>query len=335
MKKYVFFGFSFVVFLFMFSALFLGGILSSWRERENLKNVGLSEYVQVESFSQERVDTPEENPSRASIVFTGDVMLDRYIRTVARKIGYTSLLEDRGNILKEADAVVINLEGPITDNPSRSEGSAIGSRDNYYFTFEPKSIDFLLENAINIIHLGNNHIDNFGTEGISQTQDYLEKYSLEYFGAVHTLPEKIVLQKTLQGMQFSFVSYNQFSSISGDHIALVIKKEKEMSDFVVVYTHWGQEYKTISDQKQKDLAHNFIDAGADVIIGSHPHVIQEKEVYKGKTIYYSLGNFIFDQYFDASVKKGLVVRATFDAKESSIVFEEFIADISSQGITKL
>ncbi len=289
------------------------------------------------SFQKIQESTPslEKESSSASIVFTGDVMLDRYIRTVARKIGYTSLLEDSKNILKESDGVVINLEGPITDAPSRSEGSVIGSRDNYYFTFEPKSIDFLLENNINIIHIGNNHINNFGLEGIVQTQDYLKQHSLEYFGAVNILPEKIVLRKTLQGIQFSFVSYNQFSSISGDQIVLTIEKEKEVSDFVVVYTHWGQEYKTTSDQKQKELAHRFIDAGADVIIGSHPHVIQEKEVYKGKTIYYSLGNFIFDQYFDASVRKGLVVKATFDAKESSIVFEEFIADISSQGITKL
>lgn len=298
-------------------------------EREHTQEWTLSQKM------EENTPPLEKESLSASIVFTGDVMLDRYIRTVARKIGYTSLLEDRRNIFKESDGVVINLEGPITDAPSRSEESIIGSRDNYYFTFEPKSIDFLLENTINIIHIGNNHIDNFGLEGIGQTQDYLEQHSLEYFGAVSTLPEKIVLQKTLQGIQFSFVSYNQFSSISGDQIVLVIEKQKEVSDFVVVYTHWGQEYETISDQKQKDLARAFIDAGADVIIGSHPHVIQEKEVYKGKTIYYSLGNFIFDQYFDTSVRKGLVVRATFDTKESLIVFEEFIADISSQGITKL
>ncbi|NCU41946.1 MAG: CapA family protein [Candidatus Moranbacteria bacterium] len=294
--------------------------------------------VQESASFQKREESalPLENESlRASIVFTGDIMLDRYIRTVARKIGYTSLLEDNKNILKESDAVVINLEGPITNNPSRSEASVIGSHDNYFFTFDPESITFLLKHNMRIVHLGNNHIDNFGPEGVRQTQNYLEQHSLEYFGSSNTLPEKIVLRKTLQGIKFSFVSYNQFSSISGEHIALVIKKEKEMSDFVVVYTHWGQEYKTISDQKQKNLAHNFIDAGADAVIGSHPHVIQEKEVYKGKTIYYSLGNFIFDQYFDALVKKGLVVRATFDKEENSIQFEDFSAHIDSKGVTKL
>ena len=78
-----------------------------------------------------------------------------------------------------------------------------------------------------------------------------------------------------------------------------IEKVKNKSDFVVVYTHWGLEYHLRESESQKNLAHMFVDAGADVIIGSHPHVVQPIEIYKEKVIFYSLGNLVFDQYFSA------------------------------------
>ena len=76
---------------------------------------------------------------------------------------------------------------------------------------------------------------------------------------------------------------------------------------MIVFLHWGEEYQLISSSSQRKLAHSLIDAGADLIIGSHPHVVQEIEKYKGKLIFYSLGNFIFDQYFSRETQKGLAV----------------------------
>ncbi|QQS61287.1 MAG: CapA family protein [Candidatus Moraniibacteriota bacterium] len=294
------------------------------------KKLVLSEEIKDQVFQEEK-----ELSKKASVLFVGDVMLDRYIRTVAKKNGYDFLLQDSQNILQKSDAVVMNLEGPITENPSRSEKSAIGSRDNYYFTFDPMSVSFLLKYNMRIAHLGNNHIGNFGNEGIRSTQNYLEKNSLDYFGALDEIAGKTTFRKNIQGVMLSFVSYNQFSSFSLQETLFHIREERKQSDFVIVYTHWGEEYKTISNQKQKEFAHAFIDEGADLIIGSHPHVIQEKEVYKGKTIYYSLGNFIFDQYFDTSVKKGLVVNVMFDKEKKSIEIKEFPVSMKETGVTSL
>ena len=92
-----------------------------------------------------------------------------------------------------------------------------------------------------------------------------------------------------------------------DEVEKSIKKGKEISDYVIVNIHWGTEYKPTSNARQQYLAHLFIDNGADIIIGHHPHVIQEMEIYNNKPIFYSLGNFIFDQYWSTPTQVGLGV----------------------------
>ncbi|HFC36337.1 MAG TPA: hypothetical protein ENJ49_01525, partial [Candidatus Moranbacteria bacterium] len=87
------------------------------------------------------------------------------------------------------------------------------------------------------------------------------------------------------------------------------------SDFIVVYSHWGREYKLVNSERQQKLAHQFIDAGADLIIGAHPHVVQPIEIYKNKAIFYSLGNFVFDQYFSDNVRSILGVGVLLENKK--------------------
>ena len=101
-------------------------------------------------------------------------------------------------------------------------------------------------------------------------------------------------------------------------------KANEKVDFVIVMPHWGTEYKTTSTENQKYLAYRWIDAGADMVIGGHPHVIEESEIYKDKYIYYSLGNYIFDQWFEEDVKNGLAVNFKF-TKE--VIGEEVLKNI--------
>jgi len=97
-----------------------------------------------------------------------------------------------------------------------------------------------------------------------------------------------------------------------------IKTEK-LADLIIVYPHWGTEYLTSHpDKRQTDLAHQFIDSGADIIIGSHPHVIQPIEIYKEKPIFYSLGNFVFDQYFSKETMQGLMLKLDIVKKENKL-----------------
>ena len=114
-----------------------------------------------------------------------------------------------------------------------------------------------------------------------------------------------------------------------------IKNLRPYSDYLIVYAHWGNEYETTPTSQQTDLAHSFIDAGADFIIGSHPHVVQTKEEYKGKMIYYSLGNMVFDQYFSTETQKGLLIEADINTDSDSISFKETTIRLEVNGQTVL
>ena len=97
-----------------------------------------------------------------------------------------------------------------------------------------------------------------------------------------------------------------------DHDLELIKTSDPQIDILIVMPHWGEEYKDIANKFQVDAAHRMIENGADIIVGSHPHWVQNYEEYLGKLVYYSLGNFIFDQSWSEETKKGLVVKMTFD-----------------------
>ncbi len=268
-----------------------------------------------------------------TLLFGGDLMFDRSIRTAMRRRGNDFPLTPLKDIFSKSDLVVANLEGPITENATKSEGSEIGSRENYFFTFDPSVAETLKDAGVGMVNLGNNHILNFGEEGVAQTKKYLEASGVGYFG-VPTDTENRYWVRDINGMRIAFVNYNQFVSDGKEKALSDIAEAKTRSDFIVLYTHWGKEYVSTLPVI-KDLAHAFIDAGVDLIIGSHPHVVQEHEVYQGKTIYYSLGNLVFDQYDSDATRNGLLVRVSIDVKTKEASFEEAPVTMKSNGQTIL
>lgn len=253
------------------------------------------------------------------ISFIGDIMVDRFIRKVANQRGYNALFDNvRKNFLSK-DLVIANLEGPVTNYKSIHENGIV--LDQYIFTFNPDIVSALQSANIKAITVDNNHITDFGKVGIEQTERYLKNSSIGYVGNPY---DRQILYKEIGGVKLGLVSYNQF--ILPDQATTInqIKEAKRQADHVIVYTHWGNEYELIPTSGQIDLAHQFVDAGADIVIGAHPHVIQSKEIYKGKYIYYSLGNFIFDQYFNVTVRCGAVVTFRLDKEEIYDPTEDFI-----------
>ena len=111
------------------------------------------------------------------------------------------------------------------------------------------------------------------------------------------------------------MGYSEFGTDNFDKVIDEVKKIKQEVDFVFAYTHWGAEYKTMFSRGQQKMAHELIDAGADLVLGSHPHVVQPIEVYKNKVIFYSLGNFLFDQTFSRETMFGIGVGAVFGEKK--------------------
>lgn len=246
----------------------------------------------------------------ATILFGGDMLFDRSIRTAIEQKGGAYIFSCLDPVLSGKDLVVANLEGPITTNASISQNSIPGDGNNFTFTFPPSTAKLLYDHNVRMVNIGNNHILNFRRAGLLQTKQYLNEAGVEYFGDPDLSDMEKVVRKDIKNIPFSFVNWSDWTSDNTDITAAAVKKEHDAGRVVVVYTHWGEEYVPATDREKK-LAHNLIDEGADIIIGSHPHVVQEHEIYKGKNIYYSLGNLIFDQYWMDSVMHGLMVEVVF------------------------
>lgn len=240
----------------------------------------------------------------SKVLFVGDMFFDRYIREVGYAKGNDFIFSCINNFLKDANVVVGNLEGPITENPSKSLRTESGSPENFTFTFPSITAKTLARNNIKIVNLGNNHIGNFGKEGIASTKKYLSEAGINYFGGL------VGDEPVFRNGKISFISYNEFGGDSPDKVAEKIKKEKSDGQTVIIYAHWGDEYVEVP-QRVKNIANLFANppagGGADLIVGSHPHIILPSEKINNTIVYYSLGNFIFDQYWDKNVSTGLVL----------------------------
>jgi poly-gamma-glutamate synthesis protein (capsule biosynthesis protein) len=233
-------------------------------------------------------------------------MLDRDIRRLGETVGYAALLEDVMPQLERYDWVVGNLEGPITNHASVSRGSAVGSLDNTRFTFAPEVADFLYTANIRLLHIGNNHIFDFGREGVLSTARTLTQHHLLYFGDVRGRSSSVIYVKK-ENLTVGLVSYNQFLGNGVEQALSNVEEARANADLVVLITHWGDEYEREPSREMRALARRFVDRGADIIVGTHPHVVIPPEVYNGAPIYYSLGNFIFDQYWEKTVRCGLAL----------------------------
>lgn len=247
-----------------------------------------------------------------TVLFGGDMMFDRSIREAGERHGADHLLDCLDPLVAAADMAVANLEGPITSHGSLSVGSTVGSARNYTFTFPLATAPLLAEHGIRFVSLGNNHIMNFGADGVRSTLHALDAAGVFSFG--DPLEERVARFEK-KDIRISLVSYNQFAPQGSAHAASTtraqITAERSAGRLPVVFAHWGDEYAPANDFQQR-LAHAFVDAGAVLIVGAHPHVVQESEEYAGAPIYYSLGNLVFDQYWQESVQRGLTILVTFN-----------------------
>ena len=197
------------------------------------------------------------------------------------------------------------MEGSFTDFKPRKLDP-----NNTSFTFDPALAKALKDSGFNIVNLANNHVRDFGKDGFAQSRAYLDKAGIDYFGDFYN--EGPALVKNINGLKIAFIGYNEFGDPAIAGTLAKIKDARGSADFVIVYAHWGAEYQTNFWPGSQVKGRQFIDAGADAVLGSHPHVVQPIEIYKGKPIFYSLGNFLFDQIFSDQVRHGLAVKLIFD-----------------------
>jgi gamma-polyglutamate biosynthesis protein CapA len=272
----------------------------------------------------------------ATVLFVGDMMFDRHIRTVIERSGPGVILAGAAPLLAEADLNVGNLEGPITDNPSQSQGTKVGDLTNMRFTFSPTIRELLTKHRFGLVSIGNNHIRDFDDTGVHATTGYLSSAGIAYVGDPTGASAEPVIRE-IEGVRIAFVAYSDFVAGDADRARHAIAAAEGQGDVTVVLAHWGSEYETEPSPRVRELARSFVDAGADLIIGTHSHVIGAVEDIGGARVYYSLGNFVFDQYFEPSVRCGLAVKATLIKKEgaTTIRFDETRIGMESSGQTVL
>lgn len=267
-----------------------------------LKIISIVGIFFISLFSKEVVyiapELPKPNPVTITIV--GDMMFDRYVRKLMDTYGEGYPF---AKIHLDADIVIGNLEGTITENQS------IAKKDVLRFTFDPKVADLLKKNNFTAVSLANNHSRDFGYTGYTDTIKFLNEAGIGYFGDWENY-DNLSYIKEIKGKRIEFIGFHEFSYINFDRVLTTIASST--ADLTIVFPHWGVEYEKEPSTLQKTLARKFIDAGADAVIGAHPHVTQTIEWYKEKPIVYSMGNFIFDQYADTDTKKGTLVKITLD-----------------------
>lgn len=245
---------------------------------------------------------PKEN---VTLLFAGDLFLTDLLQEKYDKNGVSAAaVSELLSVTRSADIFMLNQEFPFG-----TTGEAVEDKE-YTFRVDPKYVSLLPELGVDVVTLANNHMLDFGRGPLKETLEALNEAGILHVGAGQNLEEAKAL-KTMEagGRVIGFLgatrvipehSWTASRSNSGlfttyDPTKLLgeIQAAKQQCDYVVVYVHWGIERNTEPEEYQKSLARQYIDAGADAVIGAHPHVLQGIEYYQGKPIFYSLGNFIF------------------------------------------
>jgi len=240
---------------------------------------------------------PPPGPDDVSLAAVGDIMLDRGVAEAIARNGLDSILPVVAAQIKAADIAFANLECPL---------AATGPHDpaKMIFRADPRTVHVLLQGGFDVVSLANNHTLDAGQAALIETIDHLEDAGIKYVGAAREPAhgsDPVFLDA--RGKRIGFLAYTDLdfhhdSESRVDpgltNLRAQVAAARDSCDLLVVSFHWGVQDKDVPTHRQADVARASIDAGADLILGHHPHVLQAAEVYKRRLILYSMGDFVFD-----------------------------------------
>ena len=261
----------------------------------------------TDTLVKEKESTESPVKSETTLVFTGDILIGNAVSANYDAGGMDGVLsKDMQDILKNADIVMVNEEFPFSERGVQMEDK------QFTFRMNPRYVSLFKDMGVDIVSLANNHVLDYGAEALSDTFMTLDEAGILYAGAGESeerAKEPQIIE--VNGKKYGFLaasrvlpvaSWNVENTAPGvfstyDATALVeeIKKVRAECDYLTVFVHWGLERKEYPESYQKTLATQYIDAGADAVIGSHSHCLQGVEYINGKPVFYSLGNFLFGQ----------------------------------------
>ncbi len=291
-------------------------------------------------FAVAELQAAEAPPSTVRLVFAGDIMLaDGPGREIAKGV---DPFADFAATLSDADFTIGNLECVVATGGQKVEKP-------WNFRADVQCIPLLLR-YFDAVGVANNHSGDFGPEALVEQCELLEKAKLPYFGGGRNLVDAhrpLIIERG--GMRIAVLGYNEFKPRSfeagparagvawsvDDQVLADIKlaRSQYKADLVIPFMHWGYEEEPDPNDRQKTFSRVMIDAGADVIVGGHPHITQGAEYYKGHLIVYSLGNFVFDGFKEGPLRVGWVLRLTLN-KKGLVEWDTRVAHCDEQGIPR-
>lgn len=309
-------------------------------EESERESSALEEAENDESKNPETEHVTEKKED-TTIIFTGDVLFAN-----AFKAGYDAngisgvisaeLLEELNN----ADILMINNEFPFSDRGEPMEDK------QFTFRCSPSYVTALNEMGVDLVSLANNHTLDYGKDALSDTFATLDEAGIRYGGAGESIERSQEIQIfEANGKKFGFIAVSRvipvgdwkaenslpglFSCYDETRLVELVAEAKELCDFVAVYPHWGVEYQAEPVEYQTKIAQKCMEAGADIIVGSHTHCLQGVEFLEGKPVFYSLGNFVFGQ----SIDKTVAVKVT--VAENGEASYQVIPVYAQGGVTRL
>lgn len=276
-----------------------------------------------------------------SLLFAGDIYLSDHVRNAYAKAGGIAGVLDEGlrTEITAADLFVANEEFPFSDR-----GTPAADKQ-FTFRLPAEQVHLMQEIGTDLVTLANNHALDYGTDALLDTCQVLDEEGILHVGAGENLEEASRLEIVeIDGMRFGFLGASRvfpaagwaaganhpgmLSAYDGEALCKVIRETKTQCDYLTVYVHWGIERNTMPEIYQRNQGRQYIDAGADLVVGSHPHVLQGIEYYQGKPILYSLGNFIFG----SSIPETMLVKAEVRTDGSTVL--SLVPATSAGGFTR-
>jgi poly-gamma-glutamate capsule biosynthesis protein CapA/YwtB (metallophosphatase superfamily) len=274
-----------------------------------------------------------------AVAFVGDIMLDDTPGKVVRQ--GRDPFAPFASILASADIRIGNLECVIAAAGKPEAGKP------FTFRAQPRTLR-ILKRHFDALGLANNHSGDFGPGAFAEMLGHLERWGIGYFGGGRDLARAhapLVVER--KGLRIAFLGYNEFfpRSFEADYdkpgiawsedeqvrLDIAAARVHHHADLVIPVMHWGWEHAPLASPRQRQLARLMIDAGADAVVGGHPHVTQDTEIYRGKPIVYSLGNFVFDGFSDADNNTGWLLRMELD-RHGVRRWQTVVARIDKEGI---
>lgn len=283
------------------------------------KNAPAKPPQRSQSHAPEQKQPEQTSAADTTLLFAGDMYFSDYVLANYNQSGILGVLsKDLLTEMKHADITMVNNEFPYSDRGTPAPDK------QFTFRIAPSYVSILTQSGVDLVTLANNHVLDYGKDALTDTFQTLRQAGIDYAGAGNSIKRAAkLITKKVNGHTFGFlaasrvfpeVSWNVenaqpgvLSAYDPSRLIAAVENARKSCDFLCVYLHWGIERNASPEQYQITMAHALIDAGADAVIGAHPHVLQGVEIYQEKPIFYSLGNFIFYQ----NIERTAVLKLTF------------------------